>query len=92
MGKQVRIYLMTKMFINRGRRWHGFLHEGFYSKGFGVESPSNFGFIVRFWLRVLGFKGWGYFYCGVVGGKIVNFLMDFASHEVVKLCRISQNL
>jgi hypothetical protein len=28
----------------------------------------------------------------VVGGKFANFLMDFTSHEVVKLCRISQSL
>lgn len=60
--------------------------------GFGVEGPFKYSFIISLWLRVLGFKGWGYFNCGVVGGKIVNFLMDFASHEVVKLCRISQNL
>jgi len=58
MGKQVRIYIMTKVFMNGGRRWHGFLHESFSFKGFGVESPSNFGFIVSLWLRVLDFKGW----------------------------------
>ncbi len=42
-----------------GRRWHEFLHEGFYFMGFGVEGPFKSSLMISLWLRVLGFKGWG---------------------------------
>ncbi len=58
-GKHVRIFSITKVSMRGGRRWHEFLHEGFYFMGFGVEGPFKSSFIISLWLMVLGFKGWG---------------------------------
>jgi hypothetical protein len=52
MGKQFRIYLMTKMFMNGGEDGMGSYMKLFILRVFGVESPFNFGFIVSLWLRV----------------------------------------
>jgi len=53
---QIRICSITKVFMKGRRRWHGFLHEGFYYLGFGAEGPSKSSFFVSFYFRVLSFK------------------------------------
>jgi hypothetical protein len=75
-----------------GRRWHGCLHEGLCSIGFKVEGLSKSCFLKSFWLKVLGFRGWGGYNSNVVRGGLPKNFMDFASHEVVRVCRISQSL
>jgi hypothetical protein len=92
MGKQVKICSPTKLSMRGGRRCHGCLHEGLCSTSFEVEGLSKSSFKKSFWVKVLCFRGWGGWNSNVVRGGLLKHFMNFASHEAIRVCRISQNL
>jgi hypothetical protein len=57
---------------------------------FGVKDLANSISIGGFWSMAFGVEGT--FYSSVVGGRVSNFLKDFAIHEIVWICKISKTL
>lgn len=57
---------------------------------FGVQGLANSISIGVFWSMALGVEGT--FYSSVVGGRVSNVFKDFAIHEIVRICKISQTL
>lgn len=58
--------------------------------GFGVLDSSNFGVVKDLLLWLMGFKVEGCWNLGFLGDSFFIFFKDWVSHEMVRVCNISQ--